>query len=294
MRRFRAATPELEGIGTSVTEILGAGNVRKMKTALEEPVQYHMLLGDVEVPLNQYLGRQLQLDYQGVINCIHCDRKTSKSFNQGYCYPCFKRLAQCDSCIISPEKCHYAAGTCREPAWGEQHCMIDHIVYLANTSGIKVGITRGSQVPTRWIDQGATQAKPIFRVDTRHHSGMVEVLFKNHIADNTNWQAMLKGDAQDRDLELVRQQLLAECGEQVEALRAEHGLQAITLLEDAPETRISYPVMEYPEKVKSFNLDKTPSIGGTLMGIKGQYLIFDSGVINLRKYGGYHLTLTLN
>jgi hypothetical protein len=105
---------------------------------------------------------------------------------------------------------------------------------------------------------------------------------------------MLKGDAQDRDLELVRQQLLAECGEQVEALRAEHGLQAITLLEDAPETRISYPVMEYPEKVKSFNLDKTPSIGGTLMGIKGQYLIFDSGVINLRKYGGYHLTLTLN
>lgn len=293
MRRFRAATPELEGIGTSVTEILGAGNVRKMKTALEEPVQYHMLLGDVEVPLNQYLGRQLQLDYQGVINCIHCDRKTSKSFNQGYCYPCFKRLAQCDSCIISPEKCHYAAGTCREPAWGEQHCMIDHIVYLANTSGIKVGITRGSQVPTRWIDQGATQAKPIFRVDTRHHSGMVEVLFKNHIADKTNWQAMLKGDAQDRDLELVRQQLLAECGEQVEALRAEHGLQAITLLEDAPETRISYPVMEYPEKVKSFNLDKTPSIGGTLMGIKGQYLIFDSGVINLRKYGGYHLTLTL-
>ena len=293
MRRFRAATPELEGIGTSVTEILGAGNVRKMKTALDEPVQYHMLLGDVEVPLNQYLGRQLQLDYQGVINCIHCDRKTSKSFNQGYCYPCFKRLAQCDSCIISPEKCHYAAGTCREPAWGEQHCMIDHIVYLANTSGIKVGITRGSQVPTRWIDQGATQAKPIFRVDTRHHSGMVEVLFKNHIADKTNWQAMLKGDAQDRDLELVRQQLLAECGEQVEALRAEHGLQAITLLEDAPETRISYPVMEYPEKVKSFNLDKTPSIGGTLMGIKGQYLIFDSGVINLRKYGGYHLTLTL-
>jgi hypothetical protein len=276
-----------------VTEILGAGNVRKMKTALDEPVQYHMLLGDVEVPLNQYLGRQLQLDYQGVINCIHCDRKTSKSFNQGYCYPCFKRLAQCDSCIISPEKCHYAAGTCREPAWGEQHCMIDHIVYLANTSGIKVGITRGSQVPTRWIDQGATQAKPIFRVDTRHHSGMVEVLFKNHIADKTNWQAMLKGDAQDRDLELVRQQLLAECGEQVEALRAEHGLQAITLLEDAPETRISYPVMEYPEKVKSFNLDKTPSIGGTLMGIKGQYLIFDSGVINLRKYGGYHLTLTL-
>jgi len=121
-------------------------------------VSYSLRLSEQEIPLNQFLGRQLQLQFQGVINCIHCNRKTNKSFNQGYCYPCFMRLAQCDSCIVSPEKCHFAAGTCREPEWGEQNCMIDHIVYLANTSGIKVGITRTSQVPTRWMDQGATQA----------------------------------------------------------------------------------------------------------------------------------------
>ena len=277
-----------------MAEVLGAGNVRKMKTSLADTVQYQMLLGEISVPLNQYLGRHLQLDYEGVINCIHCARKTSKSFNQGYCYPCFKRLAQCDSCIISPEKCHYDAGTCREPEWGEQHCMIDHIVYLANTSGIKVGITRGTQVPTRWMDQGATQAVPIFRVDTRHHSGMVEILFKNHIADKTNWQAMLKGDAQPRDLEQVRQELMAACAAEIEHLQAQHGLQSISVLAQAEETRITYPVLEYPDKVKSFNLDKTPTIAGTLMGIKGQYLIFDSGVINMRKYGGYHLTLTLD
>ena len=275
-------------------EILGAGNARKMKTSLQEPVAYSMPLGDTEIAMNPYLGRQLQLDFNGVINCIHCARKTNKSFSQGYCYPCFKRLAQCDSCIVSPEKCHYDAGTCREPEWGEQHCMIDHVVYLANTSGIKVGITRGSQVPTRWMDQGATQAKPIFRVDTRHHAGMVEVLFKNHIADKTNWQSMLKGDADDRDLEQVRLELLESCNAEIESLRELHGLQAISVLEDAEETRISYPVLEYPQKVKSFNLDKTPCVSGTLMGIKGQYLIFDSGVINIRKYGGYHLTLTLN
>lgn len=275
-----------------MAELLGAGNVRKMKTSLADTVQYQMLLGEISVPLNQYLGRHLQLDYEGVINCIHCARKTSKSFNQGYCYPCFKRLAQCDSCIISPEKCHYDAGTCREPEWGEQHCMIDHIVYLANTSGIKVGITRGTQVPTRWMDQGATQAVPIFRVDTRHHSGMVETLFKNHIADKTNWQAMLKGDAQPRDLEQVRQELMAACAAEIEQLQAQHGLQSISVLAQAEETRITYPVLEYPDKVKSFNLDKTPTIAGTLMGIKGQYLIFDTGVINMRKYGGYHLTLT--
>jgi len=273
---------------------LAAGSARKMKTSLVTPVQYGMLLGGREVPLNQYLGRSLQLAFNGEINCIHCGRKTSKSFNQGFCYPCFRRLAQCDSCIISPEKCHYAAGTCREPEWGEQHCMTDHFVYLANTSGLKVGITRGSQVPTRWMDQGATQAQPVFRVDTRHHSGLVESLFRNHIADRTNWQAMLKGPAESCDLEAERRRLMAECAAELGALQQAHGLQAITALEGEPEIRIEYPVLGYPDKVKAFNLDRTPSAAGTLMGIKGQYLIFDTGVINIRKYGGYHLTLTLN
>ena len=277
-----------------MVQVLGAGNARKMRTSLEQQVAYTVLLGDDEVPLNQYLGRHLQLDYQGVINCIACERKTNKSFSQGYCYPCFRRLAQCDTCIVSPEKCHYAAGTCREPQWGEEHCMVDHVVYLANTSGLKVGITRGTQVPTRWMDQGATQAQPIFRVSTRLQSGLVETLFKNHVADKTNWQAMLKGDAEPKDLEQQRQDLMASCATELASLQQQHGLQAISVLEQAPETRISYPVLEYPEKVKSFNLDKTPGVGGTLMGIKGQYLIFDSGVINMRKYGGYHLTLTLH
>lgn len=274
-----------------MTEVLASGPVRKMKTELADPVQYTMLLGDNEIPLNQYLGQSLQLQYSGVINCIHCGRKTAKSFNQGYCYPCFRRLAQCDSCIMSPEKCHYAAGTCREPEWGETHCMIDHIVYLANTSGLKVGITRGSQVPTRWMDQGATQAQPIFRVDTRMHSGLVETVFKNHIADKTQWQAMLKGDAQPCDLEQARIRLLAECSGEIEDLQRQFGLQAITVLEEHPETRISYPVLEYPTRVSSLNLDKVPDVGGTLLGIKGQYLVFDSGVINMRKYGGYQLSL---
>ncbi|MCB1676830.1 MAG: DUF2797 domain-containing protein [Halioglobus sp.] len=265
-----------------------------MATSLAEPVRYTMLLGETEVPLNQYLGCELQLDYRGVINCIHCARDTSKSFNQGYCYPCFRRLARCDSCIVSPEKCHYAAGTCREPQWGEAHCMIEHFVYLANTSGLKVGITRGSQVPTRWIDQGASQARPIFRVDSRLHSGLVESAFKQHIADRTNWQAMLKGAGEPRDLESVRRTLMSACRDDIELLRSAHGLRAITELEAAPETRISYPVLQYPARVRSFNLDKTASVGGTLIGIKGQYLIFDTGVINMRKYGGYQLSLTRN
>jgi hypothetical protein len=276
-----------------MAQVLAAGAVRKMKTRLADPVQYQLVLGEQEVPVNDLLGRSVQLDYLGAINCIHCGRQTKKSFNQGYCYPCFARLAQCDSCIMSPEKCHFAAGTCREPRWGEEHCMIEHIVYLANTSGLKVGITRGTQVPTRWMDQGATQARPIFRVATRLHSGLVESIFKGHIADKTNWQAMLKGSADKRDLELARQQLMTDCAGELAELVRVHGIDAITELVDVPEQHIVYPVLEYPKKVKSFNLDKTPTIVGTLMGIKGQYLIFDTGVINMRKYGGYQISLQL-
>lgn len=277
-----------------MAELLASGAVRKMKTRLSRPVEYDAVLGEQRVALNQYLGRELWLEYSGEINCIHCDRKTAKSFNQGYCYPCFRRLARCDSCIMSPEKCHYAAGTCREPAWGEQHCMIDHFVYLANTSGLKVGITRGSQVPTRWMDQGATQAQPIFRVDSRLHSGLIEAILRQHIADRTQWQAMLKGEADHCDLDAARERLLAECADEIGELQRQYGLQAITPLENEQPTLISYPVLEYPARVRSFNLDKTPRVGGTLLGIKGQYLMFDTGVINMRKYGGYQLSLSLN
>jgi uncharacterized protein DUF2797 len=276
-----------------VPELLASGAARKMKTHLGEQVEYRGIFGEQEVMMNQYLGRRLSLSFDGVINCVHCDRKTSKSFNQGYCYPCFKRLAQCDSCIMSPERCHFAAGTCREPEWGEANCNIDHYVYLANTSGLKVGITRHSQIPTRWMDQGATQAQPIFRVSSRLQSGLVETAFKAHVADKTNWRTMLKGDGEPADMEAARLRLMDECAADIAALTDTHGIQAITELVGESETRIKYPVLEYPEKVSSFNLDKTPSIGGTLMGIKGQYLIFDAGVINLRKYGGYHLSLTL-
>ncbi len=274
-----------------MTELLASGVARKMKTRLGDPVEYQMVLGGQNVPMNDYLGRTLQLDFQGAIYCIHCDRKTNKSFNQGYCYPCFKRLAQCDMCIMSPEKCHFAAGTCREPEWGEAHCMIDHTVYLANTSGLKVGITR--DYPTRWMDQGASQAQPIFRVSNRLQSGLVETVFKNYIADKTHWQAMLKGQAEPRDLEQARGALMAQCAPEIDALQQQHGLDSIEVLEREDETAINYPVLEYPTKVKSLNLDKMLSIGGTLMGIKGQYLIFDTGVINIRKYGGYSLSLSL-
>jgi len=172
---------------------LGRGALSKMSAQLGDPVvQYAFRLGDELVSVNPLLGKRIRLEYLGGIHCSHCGRKTSKSFSQGYCYPCFTSLAQCDTCIMSPERCHYDAGTCREPSWGESFCMTDHIVYLANSSGIKVGITRASQVPTRWIDQGARQALPILRVATRQQSGLVEDLLRTQVADRTNWRALLR------------------------------------------------------------------------------------------------------
>jgi hypothetical protein len=277
-----------------VSTLLAQGNARKLHSEAECPVRYALPLGDTLTPLNPLLGRHLCLEHLGQINCIHCGRKTAKSFNQGYCYPCFRRLAQCDSCIVSPEKCHYDAGTCREPEWGEANCMIEHVVYLANTSGLKVGITRHSQVPTRWIDQGASAALPVFRVGSRHHSGLVEVVLGEHVADRTAWQAMLKGPPEACDLPAERDRLLAACAQELEGLTARYGLQAFTPVNGVAVQQFEYPVLEYPDKVRAINLDKSGRAEGTLLGIKGQYLILDSGVINLRKYGGYLLRLTTN
>ena len=277
-----------------MAEQLGEGKLRKMVTRHESTVGYDMPLGDDRLPMNPLLGRSLRMEFTGKITCINCDRVTKKSFSQGYCYPCFQRLAACDSCIMSPEKCHYDAGTCREPEWGEANCMIDHIVYLANTSSVKVGITRNSQVPTRWMDQGATQALPIFRVQTRYQSGLVEVLFKDHVADRTSWQAMLKGSGDPIELDAERDRLFDLTAEGVDALQQQHGLQAISRLENDNDYEFNYPVNVYPTKVRSLNLDKEPLVEGELQGIKGQYLIFDTGVINMRKYGGYHLAVSAN
>ncbi|MBU1330413.1 MAG: DUF2797 domain-containing protein [Gammaproteobacteria bacterium] len=269
---------------------LGRGALSKMAAQLDAPVQYSFRLGDELLPVNPLIGKSLRLEFLGAIHCSHCGRKTKTSFSQGYCYPCMQKLAQCDICIMSPERCHYDAGTCREPSWGEQFCMTDHIVYLANSSGVKVGITRATQIPTRWIDQGATQAVPILRVATRQQSGFVEDLLRSQVADKTNWRALLKGDAPPVDLLAVRDQLFASCAEGLVGLQQRFGLQAIQTL-DLPVQSINYPIEAYPAKINSFNLDKLPLAEGTLLGIKGQYLMFDTGVINIRKYTAYQLAV---
>ena len=274
-----------------------SGHLRKMRVQYQDsstPVEYFLNLAEAQadsqpVLLNTMLGKRISIRYKGEIHCVACGRKSNKSFNQGHCYPCFTRLASCDKCIMSPEKCHYAEGSCREPQWGEDNCLQSHYVYLANSSGVKVGITRGNQLPTRWIDQGAIQALAIYKVSQRYYSGLVEVLYKQVISDRTQWQRMLKGQVETLDL-LQQQQILSEqFAEPIAAMQAELPDGAICSIDNDAMTEILYPVLEYPQKVKSFNLDKQPLVEGTLQGIKGQYLILDTGVINVRKFSGYHI-----
>lgn len=267
------------------------GVIRKMKTRHNSPVQYELPIGDEFVAMNSLLGKPLKGVFSSNIYCINCGRKTSKSFNQGYCYPCFRDLAECDQCIMRPELCHFHKGTCRDEAWGLANCMQPHFVYLANSSGLKVGITRHTQIPTRWMDQGASQAMPLMKVKSRLISGLVEVLFKAHISDRTDWRKMLKGSPGNIDLEAIGQNLVATVSQDMnDHPRIESDDFEVI---DAPEVyEFSYPVQQYPDKVKALNFDKTPEIQGTLHGIKGQYLILDSGVLNIRKFGGYEIILT--
>jgi hypothetical protein len=259
-----------------------------MPVEAADPVAYTLAVGDSRIALNDAIGKVVHIDFDGSIRCIHCNRITSKSFNQGYCYPCFRKLAACDSCIMSPEKCHFHLGTCREPEWGEAHCMVEHVVYLANSSGLKVGITRGTQVPTRWIDQGAIDAIPMLRVDSRYLAGLAEVACKKHVADRTNWRTMLKGDVPDLDLTEARARVLALIADDLAALRQIHGQRALREV-NGEGLELHYPVNNWPEKIKTHNLDKTSQVEGTLEGIKGQYLILDTGVINIRKFTGYQV-----
>ncbi len=260
------------------------GNLIKMRSQLGSPVQYELPLGEELIAMNDLIGKTVTIRYDGRINCKVCGRKTKKAFGQGFCYPCFNNAPENSPCIIRPELCEAHLGQGRDVAWEEKHHLQQHIVYLAIASGIKVGVTRHDQVPTRWIDQGAWKAVRLAEVPHRNLAGRIEVALKDHIGDKTHWQKMLKNLlATDIDI-------LAQKAEMTSHLSDE--LRTYASANDEV-IEIEYPVLAFPEKVKSMGLVKQPEITGTLQGIKGQYLIFDGGrVMNVRKHEGYWVTIS--
>jgi hypothetical protein len=265
------------------------GILRKMAVELTDPVSYWMRIGDDEIKLNDYIGKEISLGYKSNIHCVQCGCPTKKSYQQGHCFLCMRRINECDNCMLHPERCHVEDGTCAHDDWAHDHCHQEHIVYLANSSGLKVGITRHTHVPSRWIDQGASFALPIFEVKNRRQAGLVEVAFKKYVNDKTNWRVMLRNEVPDIDMHKERERLFSEARADLDKVIKSYDPGVIQEIPDPQLVTINYPVLNYPTKVSSLSLDKTPTIQGTLQGIKGQYLIFENGVLNVRKFGGYEV-----
>jgi len=259
------------------------GTLSKMPVKYDDPVHYFLKLEEEPVLVNDWIGKQIKLSHTGKIFCINCGRKTSKSFNQGFCFPCFRDAPQNAECIIRPELCRAHLGEGRDPDWEEKHHNQPHVVYLAISSVPKVGVTRATNVPSRWIDQGAWKAVKLAETPNRYQAGLIETDLKQYFSDRTPWQRMLKNELAD-ELEVL------------ETKNKMQGLMDNKYNEfDSSDDEIyemHYPVIEYPTKVKSHNLDKEPMLEGKLMGVKGQYWLLEGGkVINIRKYGGYEVEI---
>ena len=264
--------------------MLYEGVLRKMQTELGSPIQYFLVFDNDFINMNQALNQKLKIEFIKY-QCLGTG-KNEPIYRQGFCKSYFFESAAAGDWIMKPElsKAHLDIED-RDLEYEKRMQLQPHIVYLANSSNVKVGVTRKSQVPTRWIDQGAHEAIEIVETPNRYLAGITEVALKAHVSDKTSWQKMLKNEIEDLDLTEWRQKLKSFIPDEV----AEY------FIENNSETQLEFPVLQYPEKVKSLNLEKIPSFSGTLKGIKGQYLIFeDNTVFNVRAHEGYYIGLDIN
>lgn len=259
------------------------GILDKMPTSYINPVQYFLTLGNDKVAVNELVGKNVTVRWTGHIYCTICSKKTKKSFGEGMCWNCFSSSSEGSECIIRPELCEAHLGKGRNPEWEERNHFKPHYVYLALTNSVKVGVTREDQIPTRWIDQGASKGIILAKTPYRQLSGFIEVVLKDHLSDKTNWQRMLKNETD------LLTDLMAEKKRVLQLLPEEYrhyGFDNDEIVE------ITYPVTEYPTKVTSLSFEKTPSIEMQLTGVRGQYFIFNGGyVLNVRKNSGYEVEL---
>lgn len=257
-------------------------DLRKMRATMTgEQVSYYFKIQDSLFSLNEAVGKQIQLQFTGIIRCVSCGKITKKSFGQGFCYPCFMSSPLNSPCIIHPELCEAHLGKGRDVEWEQEHHNKTHFVYLANSGGIKVGVTREDQIPTRWIDQGADEAIIFARTPYRRLAGEIEVVMKNFIADKTNWRKMLQ-NITDTTVDLAN--MKEELAEQLPPMLQEF------YIEDNSIMTLVYPFLHNLTKINSVSAEKKNIIEGRLIGIKGQYLLLEQGeVINIRNHEGYEV-----
>ncbi|MCH9660506.1 MAG: DUF2797 domain-containing protein [Bacteroidetes bacterium] len=259
------------------------GVLNKMQTENASPIQYYLVFENDFLHVNQLLDKKVTIQFEGY-QCLNC-KLDKKIYRQGFCYDCFYEIPQAADWIMRPElsKAHLDKED-RDLEYEKKVQLQPHIVYLANSSNVKVGVTRKTQVPTRWIDQGAHEAIEIVEVPNRYLAGVTEVALKEYVSDKTNWRKMLKNEIADEVLEDWRFKLRPYIPAEAAAYFIEHNT----------ETHLEFPVLRYPEKPKSLNLEKTPEFQGVLKGIKGQYWIFeDDTVFNIRSNEGYKVAISV-
>ncbi|SDS14119.1 DUF2797 domain-containing protein [Gramella sp. MAR_2010_147] len=248
------------------------GVLTKMRTEITDVVQYYLIWENDFINFNQLIDKKISLNFLKY-QCLNCGLE-KKIYRQGFCYDCFSSIPQAGDWVISPEKSKaHLDEEDRDLEYEKKAQLQPHIVYLANSSDVKVGVTRRNQVPTRWIDQGAHEAIEIVEVPNRYLAGITEVALKEHVSDKTNWRKMLTNDIIDLNLVEEREKLKDFIPEEAKEY----------YIQNNKETEIKFPVKQFPEKIKSLNLVKNPFYEGVLKGIKGQYLIFEDGtVFNVR------------
>lgn len=260
--------------------------LHKMNTSIGEPIEYRLYSGDKPILINDFLHQKIEINWSGNIFCQKCAKKTKRSFGQGFCYPCFISAPEASPCIIKPELCQAHLGIGRDIEFEQKHHNQPHFVYLAATDKVKVGVTRNTQVPTRWIDQGANKAIIIAETPNRYLAGVTEVALKSFYSDKTNWRSMLK-NLQDHSIDLEEEKW--KCHDLLPADLQQYFVENDDIVE------LHYPVSHYPEKITSLNLEKQESISGILTGIKGQYLMFDEQfVFNVRRHTSFEIEMITN
>ncbi len=262
----------------------------KLPARLEhDAVQYNLSLAQREpIALNELVGKEFKLEYTGRLQCIDCKKNVKKFYAPGLCYVCMMSSALNSECIINPELCEAHLGKGRVPEWEEKYHNQPHIVYLANSGGLKVGVTRVDQIPTRWIDQGADEAIILALTPYRQLAGQIEVVLKNQLSDKTNWRAMLK-NVKDLSIDLKAEKNHYASWLVDQDQEFEH-----YIAEDDTVHVLSYPTTILSQPIQSVKLEKQAKLEGILTGIKGQYLIINENtVINIRSHAGYEVVVNL-
>ena len=254
------------------------GIISKMSAEYLNPIQYQFLVGDSRISMNSLMNKKISLKWLGKVECV-CGRISTKFYRQNFCYQCYWNAPEASPSIFKPELCTADLGIEeRDLEWEKAFQLRSHYVYLSNSSGLKVGITRKNNELTRWIDQGAVQGVVIAEVPNRRLSGLIEVELKKVISDRTNWRKMLSGPPSFIDLNKQYSICVAYISNDLNQF----------LVPDNKVTEINYPVLVYPKKIVSTNFQKTSTIEGKLLGVKGQYLILDNDrVFNVRSHQGY-------